>query len=63
MFASLQMRATDTMNAAFTKKPGTEKARIAMANEIAKRCNRFLGVSDSRKFQEWAVAFAKDWAK
>jgi hypothetical protein len=61
MFATLQMRATETMNNAFTKKAGTVKARVAMANEVAKRCNRFFGSSDANKFQAWAIEYATNW--
>lgn len=61
MFASLQMRATETMNNAFNKKAGTLKQRIAMANEVANRCGRLLGSHDARKLQVWAVEFATNW--
>lgn len=61
MFATLQMRAAETMNNAFNKKAGTVKSRVAFANEIAKRCNRLLSVYEGTKLQTWAIEFATNW--
>lgn len=61
MFANLKLRAKETMDKAFTKKAGTVKARIAMANEVAKRCNPYLNSGDIRAFQSWAIEYATNW--